>query len=83
MTRVEAYTDARRAIEMGQYRGQVLESMPHGTTLAGGMLEQDSDVLMRPRLEGARNRLGNQPQRVVFAARRTRSGVNDDTAKAQ
>jgi len=61
VTRVEANTDTWRAIEVGQYGGEVFEAMSDRASLASRVLEQYLDLLMGPRAERARDRFGDEP----------------------
>ena len=74
MTGVEADADTRRAIEMRQDGREVFKAMTDGSALTRRVLQKHHDLLMRARLEGARDCLCDEPQRILFAAARARPG---------
>ena len=68
---------------MLQDRGKVLESMADGSTLACRVLEKHHHLVAWTCREHARNRLRDQSKRILFAATRACTRVNDDATQAE
>jgi hypothetical protein len=83
MARNEADTDARRAIEVRENRGQMLEPVPNGSSLTRCVLEQYPDLVMRPRPEGRGDGISDQPQGIVLRARCARPWMDDHAMQAE
>ncbi len=73
VTGVKADADARRAIEVRQDGREVFEAMTDGSTLTRRVLQQHHHRLAWARLEGARDCLRDEAERILFAAARARA----------
>src|SRR5687768_2741400 len=83
VARVQANADTGRAVEMAEDSRQMLEAVADRPALPRRMLEQHHRLFARPRLERRANRLGNEPERVLLAARCAGSGMDDDAEQPE
>ena len=74
MTGIQADADPRRAIEMRHDRREMFKAMADGSALSRRVLEKHHHLLARAQLEGARDCLRDEPERILFAAGRARPG---------
>ena len=68
---------------MRQDGREVFKAMTDGSTLSRRVLEKHHHLLARAQLEGARNCLRDEAERILFAAARARPWVDHDSTQAE
>src|SRR5262249_34944537 len=83
MTGVEAYTDASRVLQPLDDRGQMLESVPDGSTLSCGVFEQHHRRTSPLSREHGATSVGDQGESIVFRAGCACAGMQYHAEQAQ
>ena len=84
MAGVEAHADARRAVEVIDDRGEMLEAIARATRPCPAVCSSSTIVLRRGRaLKPTRSAVGDQAQPVLFGACGAGARMNDDAEQAE
>jgi hypothetical protein len=83
MAGVETHAHARRAVQVVDDRGQMFEAVSESSSLARGVFKQHHRAPAWPCGKRVTDRRGDEPQRVLIAARRARAGMDDDAEEAE